>query len=174
MLKLNKILILILLIGSVVLLTSCDYTYYIYHNTNGEDLFLDKEVTSIELIEYKNPMIEENPLKDFEFSSDKIEALETLEQENLIGFIEKISEIGGISSKLKNLLSSPHGKGIRITYNDDSFTLITVTNINGSECIFLGEYSAESKLGLQFGISWQDMIDEFKELINTYFVKEIY
>lgn len=166
-------LMLILLIGTVVLLAACDYTYYIYHNTNGEDLFLDKEVTSIELIEYKNPIIEDNPLKDFEFSSDKIETLETLEQEDIIGFIEKISEIGGISGKFKNLLSSPHGKGIRIIYNDDSFTLITVTIINGDECIFLGEYSAETKLGLTFGISWQEMIDDFKELINTYFNTEI-
>lgn len=169
MLKLNKVLMLILLIGSVVLLTACDHTYYIYHNTNGEDLFLDKEVTSIELIEYKNPTVEDKPLKDFEFSADKIEILETLEQKNIVSFIEKISEIGGISGKFKNLLSSPHGKGIRIIYSDDSFTLVTVTIINGNECIFLGEYNAEKKLGLKFGISWQEMIDDFKELINDYF-----
>lgn len=167
--KFRKGLMIIFLMFSLVLLTSCDYTYYIYHNTNGEDLFTDKDVTRIELIDYKNPVIEDNPLEDIEFNEDKIEILEILEQNEIFSFIDKISKIGGISSKLKNKLNSPHGKGIRIIYNDDSFTLITVAIVKNQEYIFLGEYSSEKELGLKFGISWQEMIDDFKELINEYF-----
>lgn len=173
MIKLNKTLVFILFTWIIIFLTGCDYTYYIYHNTDGENLFLNKEVISIDLINYKNPETEGSPLEYYEFSKDKLEILETLEPLKMIDFIEEISQIGGISGKFKNQLSSPHGQGIRVVYNDDSFTLITVTIINGYECIFLGEYTADLKLGLNFGISWQEMIDDFKVLINNYFIIEI-
>ncbi len=173
MLKLNKTLLLGLFIGCVVLLTACDYSYYIYHNTDGNEAFLNKSVNSIELIKYESLTVQDDPLGKHELDLNKLEIIETLDNDNFESFVNELIKIGGLSGKFKQVLKSPDGMGIRIIYDDGSFTLTTVTIINGKECIFLGEYDADGKIDMNFGISWQEMIDDFKNLINEFFTTQI-
>lgn len=90
MIKLNKILVFILFIWIIIFLIGCDYIYYIYYNIDGENLFLNKEVISIDLINYKNLEIKGSLLEYYEFSKDKLEILEILEFLKMIDFIEEI------------------------------------------------------------------------------------
>lgn len=168
MIKLNKVLMLILLIGFIVLLTACDYEYYLYH----EFIRNETEVDTIELIRYNNPDAQENPLIEYSFDVEKLEVLEKLDN-NVDEFLTDIEKIGGLSSKLKQVLKSANGFGIRINYIDKRFTLITVTNINGVEIIYSGQYGLDEKIEGSFGVEWQEMIDDFKVLINEYFVTQI-
>src|SRR5690554_3978574 len=140
MLKLSKALSLIMLIFCIVLLTACDYTYYLYHNTDGHIIFLNKDVVSIELIRYENLMIQDNPLEKHELELDKLGILESLDSDIFESFVNELAKIGGLSGKFEQVSNSPDGVGIRIIYDDDSFTLTTITVIDGRECIFLGEY----------------------------------
>ncbi len=167
--RLKKILLLSVLICCLTLLTSCDYSYFLYNNTDGEELFLEKKVTSIELINYENLKVQDNQSDECQLDLAKLEILETLDDDNYENFIKELAEIGGFTGKLKQLLKSPEGIGIRIIYDDDSFTLITTTTVNDYDCIFLGEYNSDEKLDMSFGISWIEMIDDFKVLINKYF-----
>lgn len=173
MLKLNKVLSLILLMFCIVLLTACDYSYYLYHNTDGNEVFLNKDVTSIELIKYENLIVQDDPLAKHELDLNKLETLESLDSDNFESFINELATIGGLSGKFEQVLKSPNGVGIRIIYDDGSFTLTTITVIDGRECIFLGEYNTDEKMVMNFGISWQEMIDDFKVLINEYFTTQI-
>lgn len=165
MLKLNKILFVLILMFCITSLVACDYEYSLYHSA----IHNETEVSNIELINYNNPEAKNNPLKVFPFDLEKLEVLEILHSNNIDKFLTDIEKIGGISSKLEHVLKSPTGSGIRITYQDNGFTIITVTNIGDVDAIFTGHYDSDANLEGSFGISWQEMIDEFKELINTYF-----
>lgn len=171
--KLKKGLLLVVFVGCIFSLTACDYTYYLYHNTDGNETFLNKDVTTIELIEYKNPKVYNDPLRKHELDLNKLEVIETLNTDDFKSFTNELIKIGGLSGKFKQELNSPCGMGFRIIYDDGSFTLVTVSLINGKDCIFLGEYGADEKIGITFGIAWQDMINEFKALINKHFTTQI-
>lgn len=62
---------------------------------------------------------------------------------------------------------------IRITYIDGGFTLITVSNVDGLDCIFFGNYDKDEMVERYYGISWSEMINDFKALIWVYFEYEI-
>jgi hypothetical protein len=71
------------------------------------------------------------------------------------------------------MINSPNGMGILIIYQDGGFILITVSNVNDDDCIFWGSYSSNATIEYYFGISWQEMIDDFEALIVKYFDTEI-
>lgn len=173
MIKLRKIILIIFLVFCTLFLSACDYSYYLYHNTDGNEIFLEKEVIGIELIKYENLAVENDPLEEYEFDLNKLEVLENLNPDNIESFLNELIKIGGLSGKSKQLLNSPNGMGIRIVYDDLSFTLITYTIINDKDCIFLGEYDKNEEIGITFGIAWKEMIDDFKTLINKYFIINI-
>lgn len=143
----------------IILLSSCDYSYHLFYND-------DKEVTLVELISYTcNDAVEH--IEIGEYNPNSFIILESLEEAQIEIFIEELSEIGGISSRYKNIVENPCGTGIEITYEDDSFTVITV--YEDSDAIYLGEYDSESELQDFFGINRQDIIDDFTDLIEVYF-----
>ncbi|XMB72157.1 hypothetical protein RJI07_08615 [Mycoplasmatota bacterium WC30] len=102
-----------------------------------------------------------------------LEILETLNEDEIDSLTTELSEIGGLSSKLEQTIDSPKGKGILITYVDNGISLITVTNIDGIDCIFVGHYDADRNIEHSYGISWQEMIDDFKNVVQSYFDFEI-
>ncbi|AUD62393.1 hypothetical protein BK010_01900 [Tenericutes bacterium MO-XQ] len=172
MFKVKKMLMLIVTIILGVLLVSCDYSYYLYYNSDGTDLFVDKDVSSIELIQYENINTRNNPLDKEDFDIRKLEVLETLQSDYMESFVSELSQIGGLSGKYEEKISSPLGMGIRIIYEDQSFTITTITIIDEVETVFMGDYNQNEELDMYLGISWQEMIDDFKELINSYFVTQ--
>jgi len=166
--KVRHMILLVLIIGSVFLLTACDYEYYLYHG----NIRVNTEVEKVELISYSHQNSTDNSEDNLLFDDDKLVLIETLDSNNNQAFLSELSEIGGLSSKLEQTIESPNGTGIMITYQDDGFTLITVSNENDVEAIFVGHYDANSNVEGFYGISWPDMIDDFKELINSYFVTQ--
>jgi len=169
MLKHKNGLILIFLVIFIILLTACDYYYDLYHEYIREET----EVTSVELIYYNNPTVKDNPLEIYPFDLEQLEILEALNIDKIDCFLIEIENIGGFSSKLKEKLKSPNGDGIKLTYDDNGFTLITVTVINDIKIIFVGDYDADENIEGFYGISWPEMIDDFKFLINKYFITQI-
>ena len=170
MLKLiKKLFIFILFITFVLSLTACDHGYHLYH----EYIHKESNIISIELINYDNPVAQNNPLEESLFDLERLEILGTLSVDNIGGFLNKLSEIGGLTGRHKKVLNSPTGKGIRLIYQDGFFTLITVTVVEGKDCIFVGHYDADTKNAGKFGIYWQEMIDDFKTLVNEYFSTQI-
>ena len=163
--KIKHIMLLVLMIGSVFLLTACDYEYYLYHG----NIRVNTEVEKVELISYSHQNSTDNSEDNLLFDDEKLVLIETLDSNNNQAFLSELSEIGGLSSKLEQTIESPNGTGIMITYQDDGFTLITVSNENDVEAIFVGHYDTSSNVEGFYGISWPDMIDDFKDLLVEYF-----
>ena len=134
---------------------------------------MNKEVIAVELVRYECSTTQNDPLGKHKFDLSKLEVLETLDSNDFENFVNELIKIGGLSGKHKQFLNSPCGIGIRIVYDDNSFTLITITTISSNECIFLGEYNAGNEIGWTFGIAWQQMIDDFKALVNKHFTTQI-
>jgi len=167
--KIRKMILIVLTIFSTCLLIACDYEYYLYH----EHIRQNTEVVQIDLINYNNPINTENPSVNTAIDIEKLVILETLSVDDNESFLIELSEIGGLSSKLEQTISSPSGSGILLSYQDGGFTLITVTKINDSDCIFVGHYDENANIEGFYGISWPDMIGDFRDLILKYFNTEI-
>jgi hypothetical protein len=165
----KKILRLTLIFTFIFSCSACDYEYYLYH----ENIRKETRVSFIELINYNNPDAQNNPLEKYPFNVEYIEILEALSTDSVDGFLIELSEIGRLSSKGKNILNSPNGIGIRLTYHDNGFTLITVTVVNGEDSIFVGHYDASANIEGYYGISLQEMIDDFRVFVNEYFITQI-
>ena len=167
--KISKLLVLILTICAAFLLFACDYEFYLYH----ENIRENTEVVQIDLVNYTNPISEENQSENTLYDVEKLEVLETLNLDDYEIFLSELSEIGGLSGKFPETVSSPNGTGILITYQDGGVTLITVSVVNDIDCIFVGHYDANASIEGFYGISWQDVIDNFCALILEYFDTEI-
>ncbi|MCL2675018.1 MAG: hypothetical protein FWE84_00265 [Firmicutes bacterium] len=154
------------LVCAVMLLTlsSCDRMYILYERP-------DKAIISVELVNYDNVGARDNPLEKQLFDSGKLVILETLEIAEVESFIVKLCDIyehaGGV---YRQILYSHDGVGIKITYKDNSFTLLTLTVLDNRECMFAADYdSDESQTGSQ-SVIIRHMIDSFKTLIDEYFM----
>lgn len=163
--KTQKNLLFLIIVCSAFLLTACDYEYYLYHDYIRENT----EVVQIDLVNYNNPIDTENSTENTVYDVEKLVILEILNSDEYENFLGELSEIGGLSSKLEQTINSPNGTGILITYQDGGVTLITVSNINGNDCIFVGHYDASANLEGFYGISWPMLIDDFKAILLKYF-----
>lgn len=144
----------------MILLSSCDYSYHLFYSEG-------KVVSTIELINYTHINGDEQ-IYAGEYDSNNIEVLEILDQTEIEVFIDELSKIGGISGKYKNIANNPCGFGILITYDDSSFTVITIDE--PLKVIYLGEYDSESKVQDYFGIGHMEMIEDFNLLISNFFI----
>jgi len=160
--------IMIVLLVCILLLpfTACDDVYELYKGA-------DKKVVNIELIYYDNPDARSNPKMKYPLDLDKLEILETLDTDNFEGFLNKLLDIWVHGAAgIKPRLFSHDGIGVAITYEDDSFTLITLTNINGIYCFFEGEYDKAGNPinnGREPGPGQSGLVRGFKSLINEFF-----
>ena len=172
--KSPKIILFLLTLCLTFSLISCGFfslerQYFLYDLHDREI----SEIVQISLINYVNPLNEENPSENEQYDVEKMIILETLNSDEFGNFVSELSEMGGIAGTFPEIVSSPNGKGILITYQDGSFILITVSQVNDDDCIFLGDYNSNNTIEYSFGISWSEMIADFKTLILSYFEVEI-
>ena len=162
----KKFLIVALVVALAFSFVACDVGYHLCN--------LNIEVANVELINYNNPAAQNSPLEKHPLDLEKLETLETLGSDSRDNFINELSKIGKyLGGKFKQVLNSPAGIGVRIIYQDGSFTLITVTVIKGKDSIFRGDYDTIYNIGYTFGIAWQEMIDGFKAVVNKYFETQV-
>jgi len=172
--KSPKIVLLLLTICYSFLLFACgifviERQYFLYDLHDREI----SEIVQISLVNYINPVNVENQSDNEQYDVEKLIILETMNLEEYEDFLCELSDIGGIAGTFPEMINSPNGMGILITYQDGGFILITVSNVNDDDCIFWGSYSSNATIEYYFGISWQEMIDDFEALIVKYFDTEI-
>jgi hypothetical protein len=161
----KKLLWLLFLFFIIFSLIACDEGYGLYKRE-------DKEVICIELVYYDNPDARSNPQKKYPLDLDKLEVLQTLDSDNFKGFLNKLEDIWvhGAAGHKPSFFSHD-GLGVALTYEDDSFTLITLTNINGNYHFFTGKYDKAGNLIHSRGVPGflSGLVRGFKSLINEYF-----
>ena len=145
-----------------------DYEFFLYY-LDDRDI---SEIEQISLVNYINPVNEENPSENAQYDVEKLIVLETLNSEDYENFLGELSEIGGLAGRIPEVVSSPNGTGILVTYQNGGFTLITVSTVNDVDCIFVGRYTSNATIEEYFGISWPEMINDFEALIDKYFDME--
>lgn len=165
----RKVICLLTALLCLVFLFACDYEYDLYH----ENIREETEVVGIDLIQYYGQNEGNDISGDPVFDAEKLEVLKTLKPVDLDPFLDELSGIGGLSGKFEQVMDSPNGKGIRITYVDGGFTLITVAKANEKDSIFFGNFDSCNEVERYYGISWQEMIDDFRALVGEYFSVEI-
>ncbi len=126
------------------------YTYE--HNTN-----IDKTV-SVELIYYDNPtvklMAENFSMRSkrreatLGFESQRCTVVETLAEEKIEAFSHSLGEI---TLSLKYQMEAPSGQGVRITYEDGSFWVVTWAYVLDSSVreypyAYIGVFHADGSL----------------------------
>lgn len=162
--------IILLLFPIIGILSSCD-------GIQGLHTDKDKQVVSIELIRYDNSLVIDNPLGSYMYDSNLVIIVEEIDQDIIETFIEALNEIGDpIAPLYKTYVDSHNGIGVRILYEDSSFTLMTLTEVSESiypEVIFVADYSSELDVTKSYNVFSDIIIKDFKELLNTYFDNKI-
>jgi hypothetical protein len=150
-------------------LFACSYLHFVYRKP-------DKEVASVQLVYYDNSNARNNPLEWQPLNLDKLEILETLNTNEIESFVDKLSRIQGVHGGMyRQKLFSHDGIGVRITYEDGSFTVITLTLMDGdNNAFFIAEYDkdynqVESRSVDATIVYTERMAREFHELINEHF-----
>ena len=160
----KKIAFLSLLISILVLIISCDYQVSLY-NTNVRDGI---KVVNVDLIRYNSP----NDILTDEmetFSSDYLETIARLSNDNLTEFLDKLAEISVISSKPKNNIKAPSGLGVLLTYEDNGFTIITSATLDENNVMYIGDFSSNSTLEYFESFIWNEGAVLFDNLVFEYF-----
>ena len=163
---LKKMLVVSLSFGLVFILTSCDYGYCIYQEK-------DKPTKKVELINYDNPDARENPKTKYPLDLDKLEVIEELDSEKIESFLDGLAYSFVLNGRPIKVLCSHDGIGVRITYEDDSFDIITLTTIEDKPIFFKGEYSADGVLVWSEDLNFEGFDVSFRKVINDHFTTQI-
>lgn len=163
LMKTRRILLVCLIIVMTAFLSGCDREVILY-----SDIYSSDEVTSIELIKYIN-----NEYKDEAYNGeieiDQLQVLGTLNTDEVDSFLQKLSKYETVGSKI-NDSSAPSGIGVKVTFSDMSFVLIT---INEEDNIFFsGRYSVDLQCESYVGVKFDEWTDTFVGLLNDYFESE--
>ena len=67
----KELFIFTLFITFIFTLTACDHGYHLYH----ENIHKESSIISIELINYDNPVTQNNPLEECPFGLERLEIL---------------------------------------------------------------------------------------------------
>lgn len=147
-----------------IFLTACDYEVSLYNaNVRG-----GLDVISIHLISYNS----QNDILTYEmniFIDDNLEKIERLDDDKLTQFLEDLSEITAISSKPKNNIKSPSGFGVLLTYEDNGFTIITLTTIDDNSVMYIGDFCSDKSLEYYESFIWNEVAQLFSSLLFDYF-----
>ncbi|MCL2797597.1 MAG: hypothetical protein FWD58_06050 [Firmicutes bacterium] len=149
--------------------TACDCAYSLYTRP-------DKEVTAIELIYYDDLDAKANPLVEYPLDVGKMMLLEELDPAEIESFLDKLCDIGEYAGPAyKQILFSHYGKGVRIIYEDASFTIITLNaEEKDSDCFYVADYDSDGNQ------TWSESViignnknkGAFNNLISEYFSAE--
>jgi len=164
--QVKKMLIVFTVVSLLAALTACDWFYRVY-------IPVDKEVACIELIYYNNPDARNNPLVEYPLDLDRLEVLEDLISEKMENFLQELSKIGYVGGKPELLLASHDGIGVRITYEDGSFQITTLTEVNGEYCFFVGVYNDNGNVVRTTNLLAFEFEQKFRDVVNEYFTTQI-
>ena len=135
--------------------------------------WINKEVITVELINYDNPEAIGNPSEKYALDLKKIEVLETLSIAEFENFSKEINIRVHMKMNRKQFLYSHNGIGLKFTYEDNSFQIITLTEIDDNNYFFVGSYD---EIGIEIASKDVNMpyaSEKFKEVINKYFTTQI-
>jgi hypothetical protein len=167
--SMKKISIVMLICSLCFCLTACDPSRY---RLNYEKLAAS--VIRVELINYDAPkakiintFISQRRVRVFDF--DKVEIIETLNEENLDGFLQDLSKAGFWN--IWGHSNSPVGVSIRIIYNDDYFDVFSYTIVDGTRFTFGHRFNNNGKLTKYVGLFGAR--SDFVNVINSHFATQI-
>jgi hypothetical protein len=165
----KRVLLMLVAFSLLLFLVACDYSYYLYRVPEG------KEAISIELINYHNLEAKDNPMGYYPLDLGKIEILETLDFSMFDGFLGGLrSIIEPIAGKYTQSVFFHDGIGVKITYKDESFAVITLKSIDGKDYFYEGDYdSSLNTIQAKDIPAYPNMVEDFKVLINKYFERQI-
>lgn len=150
---------------AILSLSACDPPLPLYNRK--------KDVICIELVNYNSFETQSNSIENCPFLIEKLEILEKLDSEKFEDFLTELPKISLAGTDDEWIINSPNGLGVRLMYHDKSFTLITVSDIEGIDCIFVGDYDADTNIEHYFGIDSQELIYDFRNLVDKYFTEAI-
>jgi len=152
-------------------LGSCDPGQYSF---DYEELI--DSITSVELIQYDNSEIKrfkswvpnhESRLSAFDF--DKMEVLESLEEETIDDFLQELSEIVFLHKYYA--YNSPENICIRMIFSNGDFVVLTSDYKNSSFCGYVGIFNSKGEV-VDFVGCFQSLPD-FEYLINEFFATQL-
>jgi hypothetical protein len=144
-------------------LVACDAVYSVYEKR-------DIESPSVELIYYDNPNASLNPSEKSPLNIDMLKVVGVLDATKYADFLQELSDIGEHAGGLyRQELYSHDGTGVRITYIDGSFDLITLADISGKYHFFIAEYDNAGNQTKSKGWPIQYLAEEFIDLLDKYF-----
>jgi len=97
-------------------------------------------VITVELINYDNPDSVGNPSNKYAFDFKNIEVLETLSSAKFENFSKEINIRVHMKMNRKQVLYSHNGIGLKFTYDDGCFEIISLTKIENNYYFFVGSY----------------------------------
>jgi hypothetical protein len=162
--NMKRIIIIFALCFPLIFLISCDYEIVLYDDYVREET----EVVKVELITYD---IDDTEIYiEMEvFNTEYLSIISILDTEVEDNFLSDLSSIGGIGSKPKDNINCPYGYGIKITYIDDGFTIITVSTVLEKDIMYVGHFNSELNLEYYNSFIWDEVTDSFNDLLFEYF-----
>lgn len=134
----------------------------------GIHLSSTQEVERIELIKYCDPDVKANPKGEYEFKDEILETIETLSGEERDRFVDEFY-IYYRTPLVTPKLHSPYGTGIKITYDNGDFQIITLTVLNDSYYIYNGFYNPDGTKDRGYDLKSNNVSIRFIEFIQKYF-----
>ena len=130
----------------------------------------------LELIHYNNPNARSNPYERGVFDVNLLEVLEEFDSD----LLDSIDNFGKefnlrVHSPMthKQFLFSHDGVGLRLVYEDCSFQIITLTEINDEYYFFVGLYNEDGTQLQSKDMNGGSLYEAFKDIINSHFTTQI-
>lgn len=132
--------------------------------------------TKIELINYNNPSARSNPSETKAFDANSIEVLEEFDA----AWLDSIDNFGGefnlrVHSPMnrKQFLFSHDGVGLRFIYDDSSFQILTLTEINDEHYFFIALYNEDGTQLQSKDVNGGSLYEAFRDIVNNHFKIQI-
>jgi len=162
----RKLLFIVMAISLNLILSSCDYIQVLSEKN-------DEPTVLIEFIKYNNYLVVENPKGGYIFDPDLLTVYEVLEEDLMNVFMKELDEISDYFAPVyRTYINSHNGFGLRISYEDNSFRILTVTEVNNSQfptMIYSATYNANKEIIKDYNAYSQVIIEGFEKLLVKYF-----
>lgn len=130
----------------------------------------------LELINYNNPSARSNPSERAVFDVNSLEVLEEFDSD----LLDSIDNFGKefnlrVHSPMtrKQVLFSHDGVGLRLIYDDYSFQILTLTEINDEYYFFVGLYNEDGTQIQSKDVNGGSLYEAFRDIINKHFTIQI-
>lgn len=161
----KKTLLIFITIALSLILSSCDYIQVLSEEN-------DEPIVLIEFIKYNNPLVIENPKGGYKFDSKLLTIYESLEEDLIETFMKELDGISDYFAPVyRTYINSHNGFGIRISYADKRFRILTVTEVNNSRypiMIYSATYNDNNEIKKDYNAYSQVIIEGFEKLLAKY------